>query len=269
MFRESSRGRISCSAPSILVILLACLIGGAGVAGLLTVQSRMHQVTNESTPSLVQLLHVHDDINFGMRGSRGEILATTAAKIADVSGDVETARAGAWQAFQAYLRLPGKSTHEAAVAASSGTNLQDWLSTTEQVKQLAAVNTPAGKAAATKLSLGANADAIDRMDPDLQALLAINQSAVDAGRARADAAVTSAIIIVAAALIFAVIFALVVVLFLARSIVKPLAEVQEGSCRRISRWPREPDRRHDRPGSWRPDGARRGRRGPADILQPR
>jgi methyl-accepting chemotaxis protein len=90
------------------------------------------------------------------------------------------------------------------------------------VKNLAALNTPAGKAAATKISLGANADAIDRMDPDLQALLAINQGAVDTGRVQADSAVTSAVTVVVIALVIVVFLALVVGLLLAGSIVGQL-----------------------------------------------
>jgi methyl-accepting chemotaxis protein len=210
-----------------LVIVLACLVGGAGVRGLTDVQGRMRTVTSVSTPALVNLLHVHDFINFGMRGSRGVILASTAAKIADVSGDVENARTGALKAFQTYLALPGKSAHETAVAASFGKNFQDWLATVEQVKNQAAVNTPAGKAAATKISLGANADAIDRMDPDLQELLAINQSAVDNGRVQTDAAVNSAITEEVAALCIAVFLALVTGLLLARSIIRPLRRLAD------------------------------------------
>ena len=164
-----------------------------------------------------------------MRGSRGVILATTAAKIADVSGDVENARTSAWQSYQAYLALAGKSAHESAVAASFGKNLQDWIATVEQVKDQAALNTPAGKAAATTISLGANADAIDRMDPDLDELLAINQTAVDTGRSNADTAVREAITIEIAALCVAVLLALVTGLLLARSIIRPLREVQHAA----------------------------------------
>ena len=67
------------------------------------------------------------------------------------------------------------------------------------------------------------------MDPDLDELLAINQTAVDTGRSNADTAVREAITIEIAALCVAVLLALVTGLLLARSIIRPLREVQHAA----------------------------------------
>ena len=77
----------------IAIALLAAVVGGVGVAGLNTVNSQAQAMATRSTPALVDLLTIHDNINWEMRAIRGEILAATAAKIADVSGDAVQARA--------------------------------------------------------------------------------------------------------------------------------------------------------------------------------
>ncbi len=77
------------------IALLVALVGGAAALGLSSLHDRFHQVADNATPSLVDLLEVQSNINWEMRATRGEILASTAAKIADVSGDAEAARAAA------------------------------------------------------------------------------------------------------------------------------------------------------------------------------
>src|SRR5579863_1630981 len=104
-------------ASYIAMALLAGAVGGAGVLGVNTLQTKLDWITSSSTPSLVDVLTMQSNINWEMRATRGEILAGTAAKIADVSGDAVAARAAVLQAFRDYQSLPHDSAHEAALAA--------------------------------------------------------------------------------------------------------------------------------------------------------
>ncbi len=213
----------------VVVALLAGVVGGAGLLGLDAMQSRMDSITGNATPGLVYLLTVQSNVNWEMRATRGAILARTSAKIADVSGDAVAARAAALGAFSSYQALPHNNAYEAAVAARLQGGLPRWAVLSEQVQRLAASNTPRGKAAATQLSLGGEADAIDVITPDLKELLSINQRAVDDAAAQARATHSMAVAQLLAVLAAAVFLAAGLGVLLARSIVRPLREVQRAA----------------------------------------
>jgi len=213
----------------VVVALLAGVVGGAGLLGLDAMQSRMDSITGNATPGLVYLLTVQSNVNWEMRATRGVILARTPAKIADVSGDAVAARAAALGAFKNYQALPHNTAYEASVAARLQGGLPRWAVLSEQVQRLAASNTPRGKAAATQLSLGGEADAIDVITPDLQELLAINQRAVDDAAAQARATHGMAVAQLLAVLVVVVFLAVGLGVLLARSIVRPLREVQRAA----------------------------------------
>lgn len=208
------------------VALLTTLVGGAGALGLSTLHARFHDVADNATPSLVALLKVQSNINWEMRATRGEILASTAAKIADVSGDAEAARAAAWQAYRDYQALTHGSAHESAVAARLGPNIQQWMAYSTQVEHIAAANTRAAKATAIKLSLGSEADTIDLITPDLQELLAISQQALNSGRSHVDTAYNTALTELAAAVLLALALAVGAGLLFARTITAGVRAVQ-------------------------------------------
>ncbi len=205
--------------------LLALLVGAAGLVGLNNINSRAQTMADRSTPAIVDLLTLHDNINWEMRAIRGEILATTAAKIADVSGDAVTARANMLAAFKKFQALPSLNAADAGATGRIGTNLSDFITQSAKVQQLAAVNTPAGKAAAFQLSGGPQADAIDRIDPDYQLLLTDAQKAVDTAAANANTTYRDARLALAIVLILTVLFAMSLGVLIARSLVRPLAEV--------------------------------------------
>jgi len=209
----------------VVMALLAATVGGVGLAGLNGVQSTMDQMTGASTPGVVALLETQNSVNFAMRATRGEILASTPAKIADVGGDATRERAAAWQAFQRYQALPHGSAHETAVAARAEQSLRRWMALSVRVQQVAAFNTGQSDAAAIKLSLGVEADSIDALSPDLTELLAIDQQALTTDTARARVAHTSAVTILLVVVTLAALLAVALGVLIARSITRPLAEV--------------------------------------------
>jgi methyl-accepting chemotaxis protein len=223
---ENLRLRPKLLGSFIAMALLAAVVGGVGVAGLTTVNSQAQTMATRSTPALVDLLTIHDNINWEMRAIRGEVLAATAAKIADVSGDAVQARANIVQALKHFQVLPSLSPVDAAAAGRMARNIATFNATSAEVQRMAANNTPSGKAAAQALSLGAQASTIDAIDPDLTALLASAQRTVDAASTNANEAQHNALLELAVALAVAVILALVLGLTLSRSIARGARDVQ-------------------------------------------
>jgi len=209
-----------------VVALLAVVVGGTGAIGMGAMQGQMVQVTQVSTPALVSLLDVKDGIDAEMRATRGEILATTAAKRADLDGDARNARARTQRAFAAYLALPCTNARERALARDMGTLLPRWQGYSERVAHLAAQRTAPSLDAARALSFGPEADTIDALTGDLTQLLDSNQRTLAAGDARAASAHDSALAILVAAVLAALALALALGVLIARSIVRPLAEVK-------------------------------------------
>ena len=213
----------------VLVALLAGIIGGVGLQGVRNLQDKVRWNTQVAAPGLVDLLLVQSNINFGIRATRGVILASTAAKIADVSGDAAASWAATQQYLQQYMALTALSPHEAQVAANLHQNLLLWISRSQEVRRLGALNTPAGDAAATKLSLGPEADAIDLMTPDLTELLAANQLAVTTSGTQAQAAGDASTTELLIVMIVAMLAAIGLGFLIARSIARPLAEVHRAA----------------------------------------
>ncbi|HEY8286241.1 MAG TPA: methyl-accepting chemotaxis protein [Chloroflexota bacterium] len=213
----------------VLVALLAGIIGGVGLQGVRNLQDKIRWNTQVAAPGLVDLLQVQSNINFGIRATRGVILASTPPKIADVSGDARASWAATQQYLQQYIALPALNPHAAQVAVRLRQNLQLWISRSQEVQRLGALNTPAGDAAATKLSLGPEADAIDLMTPDLAELLAANQLAVTTSGADAQSAGNTSSTEILIALIVAMLAAIGLGLLIARSIARPLAEVHRAA----------------------------------------
>ena len=104
-----------------------------------------------------------------------------------------------------------------------------WIAYSQQVQRLAALNTPASKAAATRISLGKEADQLDIITPALTELVSINQHALAQGSSQAHATAGAATAILIGVVVVAMALALVLGIVLARSIARPLAEVQRAA----------------------------------------
>jgi methyl-accepting chemotaxis protein len=213
----------------VLVALLAGVVGGVGLIGMANIHAQLQRVTNTASPAQTDAVLVQDNVNFEMRATRGEILASTAAKIADVSGDAEAARAAAWQALLHLRALPHLPPHVAAVAAQMQPLVARWMSLSVQVQHTAAANTPAAKQVATRLSLGAEADSIDAFTPLVQDLLTSTQQDLVADTEAAQRAQNSATLQLAGAALAIMLLAVALGTLLARSVVRPLQEVQRAA----------------------------------------
>ena len=208
------------------VALLAALVGAVGVVGLSTVNDHAQTMATRSTPALVDLLAIHDNINWEMRAIRGEILASTDAKIADVSGDAVNARAKIVQALTRYQALPSLSPSDATAEQHMAQNIATFNAISADVQRIATTNTAAAKAAAQKVSLSSQASTIDAIDPDLTALLNSAQRKVDLASSDATSAFHSALVELAIGLGAAVLLALALGLTLALSITRRARDVQ-------------------------------------------
>jgi methyl-accepting chemotaxis protein len=210
----------------IVLALLAGIVGGAGFLGLQSLHNRLNRVSNVSGPKLVDLLTIQGNINWEMRATRGEILASTAAKIADVSGDAVAARAAVAQAYTALLALPADSRQEAAMVKRMGVSIASWSAASVEVQHIATANTPAAKAEATRLSLGHEADQIDLITPDLQNLLAMSESAVAVDKSAGSTAYSTALIELGIVLALVALFAVAMGTILTRSVTAGVRGVQ-------------------------------------------
>ena len=210
----------------VLVALLTGVVGGTGLFGLNAVQSKMDQVMGVQTPALVDLLNVKDGIDAEKSATRGMVLSTTVAKKTDLNGDATNARAQVKGALRAYLTLPFASAHEGAIAGRLQAALPMWQALSEQVGRLAIQNTPHADAQARVISFGAEADTVDGMKADLDQLLSIRQQVLSAGGASAKAANNAASAALIVVVLAAIALAIILGVLIARSIVRPLAEVK-------------------------------------------
>ncbi len=210
----------------VVMALLTVSVGAAGFLGITSVNNQTQSIRDSAAPALIDLLSIHDNINWEMRATRGEILASTPAKIADVSGDAEAARANIRSYLSKYKTLAIGSAADAAALARMDKNLTAFLTRSEDVQRIAAANTPAGDAAATTLTLGPQADAIDAIDPDMQSLLASAQQALDSAGAGANSTYHLSLLLLVLAILASVILSVGAGLLLSRSIARGVRAVQ-------------------------------------------
>src|SRR5690349_19666804 len=91
---------------ALAVVLLAGLIGAAGLWGLNTIQDNMVWLARNSAPSLVWLLRTQNDVNAAIRNERGALIAPDNAAARRFAVQATDARTDAWRQYQLYQALP-------------------------------------------------------------------------------------------------------------------------------------------------------------------
>jgi methyl-accepting chemotaxis protein len=210
----------------VLVAFLAVVVAAAGLVGMNAMKSKIDTLTQNAVPTLNLLREASASANFAIRYSRGAIITFDPKLSATWADEAATARQEALTQYQAYQALPVGSAQEAAIATSAREALGTWMVLNAQTGNFARSIRVADKAKATALSLGAERDAVLRLDPLLNQLIAFNQQSVDQSGLAAAAAYTLARNELFGVLALAIVLALVLGWRIARSITSGAQAVQ-------------------------------------------
>jgi methyl-accepting chemotaxis protein len=214
----------------ILVAVLAGVTGGIGLLGLTTVHSHLIDITQNSVPSELQLSAAVSAMNEAMRNSRADVMTNDPAQSKDLSQEATSTEGEAWDNFQTYASLPFGSAREATVASQVRSLLQQWRALDAQVVRYGDQTSAAALAAGTRLSLGAEQSLAARLTDGFDTLQQINAQSAHTAEVQAQDAQSAATRELIAVIVVAVLLALALGMLIARSIARPLAQVQRATA---------------------------------------
>jgi len=219
-------------ASFLLVAALAGLVGGTGLAALNTTHYWLTRISGDSVPSLVQLLRMREDLTVALSASRGAILASDPGQS---TRDVRQARAADTDLEAQFTGYYAGITHpqwpEAIRARRMRALLPPWSADEGRIARLLARHTPAATRAATRLVTGP----VARSAQEMQRLLSVNvqdlTDEVASRTAAAEAAQAAAVRLLLTVVGGAVALAVALGLLLARSIARPLRQIEDTAAR--------------------------------------
>jgi len=214
----------------VLVAALAALVGGAGYLGLRSQDSQVGHLATVSVPNIVAVLNIERDLNATVRYTRGDLIDPTRAGSEQAAGQAATLRTQAQREWQAYLQLPYDDNQEMALSNQVTPLLQQWASVDSQVAQLGLANTTAATRQATALSDGEETQLASSLTSDLSTLEASYLHYLNSAANSAHAAYATATTELIAVIVAAVLLAIGLGWFIARSIARPLAEVKRAAA---------------------------------------
>ena len=92
------------------VALLACVVGGAGLIGLHTSQSKLHTITTNASPSLLYLVRTDDAVHTALSATRGVLIANDPGTTNTLLAQGTAARNDAQQQFKLFEALATQSS---------------------------------------------------------------------------------------------------------------------------------------------------------------
>ncbi len=213
----------------VLVAALAGVVGGVGVLGMDGMQSRSNWITGNSVPSLVHLLNAKFGLAQSVRYTRGALIATKRAQVVSYAAKAQSFRTGALREFRIYQALPYNSAQERTMASRVSGQFTRWMPVNAHIQQLALEHTPASRKAGILLSTNGEKLVVEPLATSIDALVTLNMQAIqrETTASRADQAM--AVNELAGATALVMLLALALGLLIARSIARPLAEVQRAA----------------------------------------
>jgi len=209
----------------VLVALLAGVVGLAGYVGLTSTRSNLVAITN-SSPRLVLLLKADSEVATTTADLRGSIMSPDPGKSAQLATAAEAARSAAAGLFQQYEATPSSGARDAVLTTQVHSLLQHWIALDQQTQKIVQSGDLTALVSGTALSVGAELDAASKLSTSLTDLVNLNQDLVTHSSAQGQTAADSAIAEVLLVACLAMVLAAVLGLLIARSIARPLVEVQ-------------------------------------------
>jgi methyl-accepting chemotaxis protein len=210
----------------VLVAILAAMVGGAGLLGVSALGSSVNTITADTLPSITALIRTQRDMNESMNNTNETIVAPNNALAQQIRADAVTTRAETLKDYASYFALLTSGTAEFAAAQEANTLLGAWAALDQQGAFLGASSQDA---AAVRVIIGQERPLALRITTRLDSIESILQQEVTNRAAAANATRTSATAQIGAVLVLAVLLAIGLGWFIARSVAKPLAEVHRAA----------------------------------------
>ena len=212
-----------------LVAILAGIVGGAGLLGLHDEDSQFQHVDNVSVPGLSHIQDVQWYSVCVAAYSESALLSTRQSDVNVMVDHATAARNAAMQAWQAVLAIPFDSSAEAALARQTTRYVQQWANIEAQIGQFAQRNTPASRAQAGVLSTDVGRLATLKVDDSMARMRTFAEAAMQRADSNVSDANETATYMVSIVLALAALLAVSLGWLIARSIARPLAEVQRAA----------------------------------------
>jgi methyl-accepting chemotaxis protein len=209
----------------VFVGLLAGIIALAGYAGLSTGNTKLDQITTQSSPALVHLLRTNAAINQAVASTRGTLVHMSPDIDAAMQKQAAAARRTAVYEFGLYLSQGAKGISAMPTANAVKDELAKWAALDAQVNAV----TETDPNRANDMAMNAETSAQQTLSTHLATFIGLTQSTLDSNSSQARSASSNAIIELSIVAALAIIVAIGLGLFIARSIAVPLAEVKRAA----------------------------------------
>ncbi len=214
----------------VLVALLAVLVGGIGISNLGTLRGSFDAVSGDSVPSLVQALTIRSDIQQAMMDSRAVGQAHSAAQVAQFEAAAQAARQDAAAQFKVYSSGIGDNTSEEYHRAmQSQAWLQQWMALDQRAITLGASSSASANAQSDALSVGQENTLAESLFTNMSWLVQSLQSEVQNRSTDTSTTINNATTEMWTVMACALLLAIGLGIFTARSISRPLKDVERAA----------------------------------------
>ena len=209
------------------VALVGVVVGALGLTGLLSLHSSIDVVTGDAVPSLVQVTAAQGDVQTAMSNTRAIGQTNSGLQKTQFAATAMRARQDALAQFKVYFAGIGdKSSQEYQRAEQTQALLQRWMPLDERAASLGAQSNDTANAMSDQISVGAENSVAQPLIANLNGLRQTLSTEVADKGAAADTSFHNAIVELVLVSLLALALANTLGVTIARSIARPLDEVQ-------------------------------------------
>ncbi len=210
-----------------LIAVLAVATGAIGLAGLHSVSNQVTMMTKTNTPAFVNVTTAEGDLNAAIRNTQSALLSPDRARAAQFVVSARAARDDVLAQTQQFQALPDINPQGIAAGKQWLVLDQAWMPLNAQIEQDARLHTPSSIQAGLNLSVGAEAKAAAALTQILTVLRGAGDTAVADSSSQSNAALNSATVELVAMMVAAIVMAVGLGWFIARSLARPLGELKD------------------------------------------